>query len=109
MSTLADVPPPPSGVYTPAQIRHAYGVDQTFLTTPTGSEIPGDGSGQTIAIIEQGDDPKVVDDLDVFDTKFGLTSSGPTLFQQYGKASSFLTVHRPPFSRNQGQNLFPLD
>ena len=30
--------------------------------------------------------------LDTYDNQFGLTSSGPTLYQQYGPASSFLTV-----------------
>ena len=30
--------------------------------------------------------------LDAFDVQFGLTTSGPTLYQQYGPASSFLTV-----------------
>ena len=30
--------------------------------------------------------------MDAFDTQFGLTSSGPTLFDQYGTASTFLTV-----------------
>ena len=30
--------------------------------------------------------------VDAFDTQFGLTASGPTLYSQYGPASSFLTV-----------------
>ena len=30
--------------------------------------------------------------MDTFDAQFGLTDSGPTLYQQYGAASSFLTV-----------------
>ena len=30
--------------------------------------------------------------MDTFDSQFGLTASGPTLYQQYGAASSFLTV-----------------
>ena len=30
--------------------------------------------------------------MDAFDTQFGLTDSGPTLYDQYGPASSFLTV-----------------
>jgi hypothetical protein len=48
--------------YTPAQIRHAYGVDQLAL----------DGTGQTIAIIDAYDDPTIVNDLTVFDQQFGL-------------------------------------
>ena len=30
--------------------------------------------------------------LDAFDNQFGLTDSGPSLYDQYGPASSFLTV-----------------
>ena len=30
--------------------------------------------------------------MDLFDSQFGLTDSGPTLYDQYGDASSFLTV-----------------
>ncbi len=30
--------------------------------------------------------------MDAFDTQFGLTDSGPSLYDQYGPASSFLTV-----------------
>ena len=51
-----------------------------------------DGTGQTIAIVDAYDDPSIYQALDAFDTQFGLTSSGPTLYQQYGPASSFLTV-----------------
>ncbi len=69
-------------VYTPAQIRTAYGINNLSL----------DGTGQTIAIVEAYDDPQIYQALDTFDNQFGLTSSGPTLYQQYGPATSFLTV-----------------
>jgi subtilase family serine protease len=49
-------------VYTPAQIRHAYGFDK----------LPFDGAGQTIAIVAAYDDPKVSSDLRYFDRTFGL-------------------------------------
>jgi subtilase family serine protease len=65
--------------YTPAQIRHAYGFDQiTFNSpkwvggTPIFSTIAGDGSGQTIAIVDLNDDPNIVSDLHTFDQAFGL-------------------------------------
>jgi subtilase family serine protease len=48
--------------YTPAQIRHAYGFDQ----------VPYDGSGQTIAIVDANDDPNIAGDLAQFDSRFGL-------------------------------------
>jgi hypothetical protein len=62
--------------YTPAQIRHAYGIDLISF-----GGITGDGSGQTIAIIDAYDDPKFVNstsanfvnsDLHKFDVQFGL-------------------------------------
>ena len=68
--------------YTPAQIRTAYGINNLSL----------DGTGQTIAIVDAYDDPSIYQELDAFDNQFGLTNSGPTLAQQYGNASSFLTV-----------------
>ncbi len=66
----------------PAQIRTAYGINNLSL----------DGTGQTIAIVDAYDDPAISQSLDTYDNQFGLTSSGPTLYQQYGPASSFLTV-----------------
>ena len=76
----------PSGTvaYTPAQIRDAYGINARWLDS--------DGTGQTIAIVDAYDDPSIFQALDAFDTQFGLTDSGPTLYAQYGPASSFLTV-----------------
>ena len=75
--------------YTPAQIRAAYGIN-TLGNDADGH--PLDGTGQTIAIIVAYDDPNISKDVDGFDQQFGLTNSGPTLYQQYGAASSFLTV-----------------
>ncbi len=68
--------------YTPAEIRAAYGFNSLSL----------DGTGQTIAIVDAYDDPDIFQALDSFDTQFGETNSGPSLYQQYGAASSFLTV-----------------
>jgi hypothetical protein len=75
---------PPAGTvaYTPAQIRTAYGINGLTL----------DGTGQTIAIVDAYDDPSLYQAVDAFDNQFGLTASGPTLFDQYGAASTFLTV-----------------
>ncbi len=68
--------------YSPAQIRSAYGL----------TSVAQDGTGQTIAIVDAYDDPSIYLALDAFDSQFGLTSSGPTLYNQYGPATSFLTV-----------------
>jgi autotransporter-associated beta strand protein len=56
----------PSGL-TPTQIRHAYGFDQIAF-----GGVQGDGSGQTIAIIDPYDSPTIVSDLHAFDLQFGL-------------------------------------
>jgi hypothetical protein len=55
--------------YSPAQIRHAYGFDQITFSNGT---ITGDGSGQTIAIVDAYDDPNVLSDLKAFDQQFNL-------------------------------------
>ena len=68
--------------YTPAQIRSAYGVNNLTL----------DGAGQTIAIVDAYDNPAIYQALDTFDAQFGVTASGPTLYDQYGPSSSFLSV-----------------
>ena len=54
---------------TPAQIRHAYGFDQ--ITFNNGG-IAGDGTGQSIAIVDAYSDPNIASDLHVFDQTFGL-------------------------------------
>jgi parallel beta-helix repeat protein len=84
-ATLSD-----SGLaYSPAQIRDAYGINTlgAGLTTPA-----LDGTGQTIAIVEAYDDPDIFQAVDDYDTQFSLTDTGPSLYDQYGPSSSFLTV-----------------
>ena len=81
-NTLTLDSPSGTAAYTPAQIRTAYGISSLSL----------DGTGQTIAIVDAYDDPGIFQALDAFDTQFRLTGSGPTLYAQYGPASSFLTV-----------------
>jgi subtilase family serine protease len=51
--------------YSPAEVRHAYGFDQVS---------PGDGAGQTIAIVDAYDDPNIIADLATFDAQFGLNA-----------------------------------
>src|SRR5580700_2834757 len=62
--------------FTPAQIKSAYGIDSVMF-----GSIVGDGTGQTIAIINAYDNPYMVDsddpnfdtsDLHMFDEQFGL-------------------------------------
>src|SRR4029079_3059524 len=53
--------------YTPALIAHAYGVDQIMF-----GSVKGDGSGQTIAIVDAYDAPNIASDLQKFDAIYGL-------------------------------------
>jgi hypothetical protein len=67
--------PTPSG-FRPDQIRHAYGIDLLHSGT-TGSPVPANGKGQTIAIVDAYDDPTVASDLVQFNRTFGLPQFGP--------------------------------
>jgi subtilase family serine protease len=67
---------PPATALTPQQLRHAYGLDQVTL-----GNVAGDGTGQTIAIVDAGDNPGFLNsndpnfatsDLAKFDAFFGL-------------------------------------
>jgi subtilase family serine protease len=57
--------------FAPAQLRHAYGFDQISFSS-NGQTMVGDGSGQTIAIVDAYDDPNIASDLKVFDSAYGL-------------------------------------
>jgi hypothetical protein len=75
--TLADgTTSPQSAVFTPAQIRSIYGINNIKL-----NGVSGTGAGQTIAIVTAYDDPDLVSstasnfsssDLHVFDQEFGI-------------------------------------
>lgn len=60
--------------YSPAQISQAYEFNK--ITLPNGAT--GDGAGQTIALVDAYNDPKIASDLAVFDQEFGL-SAPPSL------------------------------
>ncbi len=73
--------------YTPQQIQQAYGTTRIVFGTT-----PGDGRNQTIAIIDDYDDPNLVDsssanfgtsDLAKFDRAFGLAD--PPSFTKYNE------------------------
>ncbi len=60
--TLTPLAAAASVPYTPAQIRQAYGFNKLSY----------DGTGETIAIVDAYDDPKIQADLHSFDQAFGL-------------------------------------
>ena len=51
---------------TPSQVTNAYGLNAITFNA-NGQTIPGDGSGQTIAIIDAYHDPYLASDLNTFD------------------------------------------
>jgi len=69
--------PGPVG-YIPSQIQHAYGIDQI---TFAGGTIKGDGTGETIAIVDAYDDPVALQELQAFDQTFSLPD--PPTFQRF--------------------------
>src|SRR5262245_50789520 len=69
--------------YTPAQVAHAYGVDQIMF-----GSVEGDGTGQTIAIVDAYDAPNIVSDLTTFNTTYGLPNTD-------GTGGALLTVAKP--------------
>jgi Subtilase family len=80
--------PVPSGL-TPAEIRSYYGFNhiEFSIFSPTRSKsgsptpviIDGDGSGQTIAILDKYSDPDIVHDVKVFDSQFHLPAANLTV------------------------------
>ena len=77
----------PSGL-TPAQILHAYGIDQVSFN---GGAIKGDGTGQTIAIIDLWDAPNIAADLATYDTTFGIAAP-----PSFTKVASDGSTNYPP-------------
>jgi len=63
----------PTG-YSPAQMRHAYGFDQ----------ISGDGSGQTIAIIDAYGSSTIQSDLNIFSDAYGLPRTTVKIYYPQG-------------------------
>ncbi len=84
VAPLALTNPSPTG-FTPAQIRAAYGFNQI---TFNGGTIQGDGSGQTIAIVDAYNNPNIASDLHVFSQTFGLPDPPSfTILNQAGGAN----------------------
>jgi hypothetical protein len=61
--------PAPSGGYSPAQLAQAYGFNQISF-----GGVKGDGTGQTIAIVDAYDDPNIASDLAAFDSGLGIAA-----------------------------------
>ncbi len=60
----------PAGL-SPAQIRQAYGFNQISFSNGT---VVGNGSGQTIAIVDAYDQPNIASNLATFDSTYGIAA-----------------------------------
>jgi len=72
---------------TPAQVTTAYGLGAIRFPTGSGT-IEGDGSGETIALIEAYHDPFLASDLHTFDVAFGLPDPSLIVANQAGSVSN---------------------
>jgi subtilase family serine protease len=68
-----------AGGYSPSVIRTVYGLSQISFGTVT-----GDGTGQTIAIIDAYNDPNIQSDAASFDATFGLPAINLSVVNQTG-------------------------
>ncbi|HZV05643.1 MAG TPA: hypothetical protein VE999_11220 [Gemmataceae bacterium] len=66
--TINGSPGQPAG-FSPQQISQAYGFNQIYFEN---GAIKGDGSGQTIAIVDAYNQPHIASDLQTFDATYGL-------------------------------------
>ncbi|HEY1603438.1 MAG TPA: proprotein convertase P-domain-containing protein [Pirellulales bacterium] len=87
--------------FQPAQIRHAYGFDQVSVS----GGIVGDGSGQTIAIVDAYDTPNILSELQAFDAQFGIPD--PPSFKRVAQDGS--TNYPPVDPRGAGVNNWELE
>lgn len=70
--------------YNPSQVANAYGIDAISFRSPSGSLVPGNGSGETIALIEAYHDPSLAADLHALDQADGLPDPQLTVINQAG-------------------------
>jgi fibronectin type 3 domain-containing protein len=65
--------------YSPSQMRTAYGFNLIMF-----GSTPGDGTGQTIGIVDAGSQPNLASDLHAFDQQYGLPDPVLTQVNQNG-------------------------
>jgi Ig-like domain from next to BRCA1 gene/PKD domain len=71
---------------TPSAIRSFYGFNNVAFANGT---ITGNGAGQTISIVDWGNDPDIASDLSSFDTQYSLASTTLNVYAQVGTSNSF--------------------
>ena len=75
--------------FTPSQLTAAYALNAISFATGSGASVKGDGTGQTIALIETYHDPEIQASLDGFDAKFGLPKITLNVINQAGNRTDF--------------------
>src|SRR5829696_2894831 len=86
---------------TPQQIRHAYNVDKIWYKKK-GKLIRGTGEGQTVAIMNAFDHPRITSDFKIFNRQFGLPNygkDGKLLLQKKVAPGAVLSAPVPPVDR----------
>jgi subtilase family serine protease len=73
---------------TPAQITAAYDLNAIALTSSSGGTVTGDGTGETIALIEAYHDPSIDSDLKTFDEAYNLPTANLTVVDQAGSQTN---------------------
>jgi subtilase family serine protease len=84
VSQTAASPLSQPGGFSPAKIRQAYGFNNI---TFNGGSVRGDGTGQTIAIVDAFNQPNVASDLAVFDKTYGLPAANLRVVNENGGTS----------------------
>lgn len=94
LSANGGATPQSTSVYTPAQIRAAYGLPALPAagTTLSAAAAAALGAGQTIYIVDANDNPNAFPDLNTFSTTFGL----PTCTKLVVTPSTALPLAAPP-------------
>jgi hypothetical protein len=59
----------------PAMVDAGYEFNQVGFTAPDGSEVQGNGAGTTIAIVDAFGSPTIVNDLETFDSHWGISNN----------------------------------
>ena len=85
---LSGYSPVSSTGLTPAQLTIAYGLNAITFTSSSGTTVKGDGSGETIALIEAYDDPNLASDLKTFDQAYNLPAANLTVVDQAGSQTN---------------------
>src|SRR5262249_29965924 len=72
--------------FTPTQIQHAYGMDAVTLYDTNGNAYAGDGTGETIAIVDAYREPNIASDLAYFDSYYGIPDP-PSFVETYAQGT----------------------